>query len=114
MSVIPRRELSLFDSTCLIVGIIIGAGIYQTAPEVAKGAFCWWGVVLIWIVGGALSLFGALGYAELASAYPKEGGDYVYLTRAYGPWAGLAVWCDLTRDWLLADGEPAEAWDDLI
>lgn len=92
----PKKELSLFDSTCLIVGIIIGAGIYQMAPDVAKGAGCWWGVFLIWIVGGIVSLFGALGYAELASAYPKEGGDYVYLSRAYGPWAGfLFGWVQL-------------------
>ena len=86
---LPKRELSLFDSTCLIVGIIIGAGIYQTAPDVARGTACWWGVLAIWIVGGLLSLCGALGYAELASAYPREGGDYVYLSRAYGRWAGF-------------------------
>ncbi len=92
----PKRALSLFDSTCLIVGIIIGAGIYQTAPDVAKGAGAWWGVLAIWMVGGLLSLFGALGYAELASAYPREGGDYVYLGRAYGPWAGfLFGWIQL-------------------
>ena len=92
----PKRALSLFDSTCLIVGIIIGAGIYQTAPDVAKGAGAWWGVLAIWAVGGLLSLFGALGYAELASAYPREGGDYVYLSRAYGPWAGfLFGWIQL-------------------
>jgi len=89
MRITPKRELSLFDSTCIIVGIIIGAGIYQMAPDIAKGAFCWWGVLAIWIVGGLISLFGALGYAELATAYPKEGGDYVYLSRAYGPWAGF-------------------------
>jgi len=86
---IPKKELTLFDSTCLIVGIIIGAGIYQMSPDVAKGAGSWWGVLLIWTVGGMLSLFGALGYAELASAYPREGGDYVYLTRAFGPCAGF-------------------------
>lgn len=92
----PKRALSLFDSTCLIVGIIIGAGIYQTAPDVAKGAGCWWGVLAIWAVGGLLSLCGALGYAELASAYPREGGDYVYLSRAYGRWAGfLFGWMQL-------------------
>jgi len=85
----PKRELSLFDSTCIIVGIIIGAGIYQMAPDIAKGAGSWWGVLAIWAVGGLLSLFGALGYAELATAYPREGGDYVYLSRAYGPWAGF-------------------------
>jgi len=89
MNATPRKELSLFDSTCIIVGIIIGAGIYQMAPSIASGAGSWWGVIVIWIVGGLISLFGALGYAELASAYPKEGGDYVYLSRAYGPWAGF-------------------------
>jgi amino acid transporter len=87
--VTPKKELSLFDSTCIIVGIIIGAGIYQMAPDIAKGAGSGWGVLTIWAVGGLISLFGALGYAELATAYPKEGGDYVYLSRAYGPWAGF-------------------------
>jgi len=92
----PRKELSLLDSTCLIVGIIIGVGIYQVAPGVARGTFNGWGFLGIWLVGGVLSLCGALGYAELASAYPREGGDYVYLTRAYGPWAGfLFGWIQL-------------------
>lgn len=92
----PRRELSLFDSTCLIVGIIIGAGIYQMAPDIAKGTYSWWGFLAIWSVGGALSLCGAFGYAELATAYPEEGGDYVYLNRAYGRWAGfLFGWVQL-------------------
>jgi len=89
MGTAPKRELSLYDSTCIIVGIIIGAGIYQMAPSIAKGAYCWYGVLAIWAAGGLISLFGALGYAELASAYPREGGDYVYLSRAYGPWAGF-------------------------
>jgi amino acid transporter len=97
MRVTPKRELSLFDSTCIIVGIIIGAGIYQMAPDIAKGAGSAWGVLGIWIVGGLLSLAGALSYAELATAYPKEGGDYVYLSKAYGRWAGfLFGWAQLT------------------
>ena len=97
MRIAPKRELSLFDSTCIIVGIIIGAGIYQMAPDIAKGAGSWWGVLAIWTVGGLLSLCGALGYAELATAYPKEGGDYVYLSKAYGRWAGfLFGWAQLT------------------
>jgi APA family basic amino acid/polyamine antiporter len=92
----PKKELSLFDSTCIIVGIIIGVGIYQVAPDVAKGAYCWWGILVIWLIGGLLSLFGAMGYAELATAYPQEGGDYVYLSRAYGRWAGyLFGWIQL-------------------
>ena len=97
MDATPKRALSLFDSTCIIVGIIIGAGIYRTAPDVAKGAYDWWGVLALWVVGGLLSLCGALGYAELATAYPREGGDYVYLSRAYGRWAGfLFAWAQLT------------------
>ena len=97
MQITPKKELSLFDSTCIIVGIIIGAGIYQMAPNIAKGAGSWWGVLLIWIAGGLLSLCGALCYAELATAYPKEGGDYVYLSKAYGKWAGfLFGWAQLT------------------
>jgi amino acid transporter len=92
----PKRELSLLDSTCLIVGIIIGVGIYQMAPSVAQGAAGGWGVVGLWLAGGVISLCGALGYAELASAYPREGGDYVYLSRAYGRWAGfLFGWIQL-------------------
>ncbi|MGD0516307.1 MAG: amino acid permease [Thermoguttaceae bacterium] len=92
----PKKQLSLFDSTCLITGIIIGAGIYEVVPDVAKGARYWWAFLGIWAVGGLISLCGALGYAELASAYPKEGGDYVYLTRAYGRWAGfLFGWLQL-------------------
>lgn len=91
-----KQELSLFDSTCLIVGIIIGAGIYQTAPDVAKGVGGGWEVLAIWACGGLLSFCGAMGYAELASAYPRQGGDYVYLSRAYGRWAGfLFGWAQL-------------------
>ena len=84
----PQKELSLFDSTCIIVGIIIGAGIYETAPLVAKCLGSGMGVMLIWLAGGVLALIGALCYAELATTYPREGGDYIYLTRAYGLWPG--------------------------
>ncbi len=91
-----KKELSIFDSTCIIVGIIIGAGIYETAPAVASSVSGWWGVLGLWAVGGLLSLAGALCYAELATAYPYEGGDYVYLSRAYGRWAGfLFGWAQL-------------------
>jgi basic amino acid/polyamine antiporter, APA family len=92
----PKKQLTLFDSTCLIVGIIIGAGIYEVVPDVAKGTSNLWCFLGIWAVGGVISLCGALGYAELATAYPREGGDYVYLTRAYGRWAGfLFGWLQL-------------------
>ena len=86
MQTLPKKELSLFDSTCLIVGIIIGAGIYEVSPNVATAVGGWWPLMLIWIVGGLLSLFGALGYAELATSYPQEGGDYVAVLGAEEIW----------------------------
>jgi len=96
MRSVPGKELSLFDSTCIIVGIIIGAGIYETAPTVASSMSGWIGVLGIWLVGGMLALAGAMCYAELATAYPRQGGDYVYLNRAYGSWAGyLFGWSQL-------------------
>ncbi len=96
MSAVPQKALSLFDSTCIIVGIIIGAGIYETTPVVAACMGGWGGTMAVWAAGGLLALCGALCYAELASAYPSQGGDYVYLSRAYGPWAGfLFGWSQL-------------------
>ncbi len=89
MDAAPKRELTLFDSTSLIVGIIVGAGIYQMAPAIARGGGSAGGMLVLWLAGGFISLCGALSYAELATAYPQEGGDYVYLTRAYGNWAGF-------------------------
>jgi basic amino acid/polyamine antiporter, APA family len=92
----PKPALSLLDSTSLIVGIIIGAGIYQMAPNIARGAGGAWGLMGLWVLGGLLSLCGALSYAELATSYPEEGGDYVYYNRAYGAWAGfLFGWAQL-------------------
>jgi len=85
----PRRVLTLFDTTNLIVGIIVGAGIFVAAPAVARGAGSGAAVLALWFVGGLLSFCGAVGYAELATAYPEQGGDLVYLTKAYGRWAGF-------------------------
>lgn len=85
----PVKALSLFDSTCIIVGIIIGAGIYETTPTVAASMGGWGATMAVWLAGGLLALCGALCYAELATTYPKQGGDVVYLSRAYGSWAGF-------------------------
>lgn len=88
MGIVPRKDLSLFDSICIIVGIIIGAGIYEITPTVAGCMGGWKGILGIWLGGGLIALTGALCYAELATAYPHQGGDYVYQGRAYGSWAG--------------------------
>lgn len=98
----PRRELTLFDSVCVIVGIIVGAGIYQTSPLIASCVPSAGALMGVWLLGGALSLVGAACYAELAAAYPEDGGDYVYLTRALGRAAGfLFAWSQM---WIVRPG----------
>ncbi|MCP4192978.1 MAG: amino acid permease [Planctomycetaceae bacterium] len=93
----PKRSLTLFDTTCLIVGIIVGAGLYETAPLIADSTNHLGFLLGLWLCGGIISFIGSLCYAELATAYPREGGDYVYLSKAYGPWAGfLFGWIQLT------------------
>ena len=93
-----RKPLSTIDLIGITVGIVIGAGIFQTPALVAAHAVSTTGVILVWMVGGVLSLVGALCYAELASTYPNRSGTYLFLRRAYGmrtaflfAWARLAV-----------------------
>ncbi|MEO1270065.1 MAG: amino acid permease, partial [Myxococcota bacterium] len=91
-----KRALSVWDSTAIIVGIIIGVGIYETTPTVASSIGTPWGILGVWGAGGLLALTGALVYAELATTYPQSGGDLIYLSRAYGPRAGfLFAWSQM-------------------
>lgn len=93
----PARHLGLCDAISVMVGIVVGAGIFESPPMVAANVPGPVSLLLVWALGGALALVGALCYAELAAAYPRSGGDYVYLSRAYGPWLGfLYGWTELT------------------
>jgi basic amino acid/polyamine antiporter, APA family len=91
-----KAQLGLWDAVSIIIGIVIGASIYETPPRIFGFAGGPWAGLGVWALGGALSFIGALCYAELASAYPRSGGDYVYLKRAFGPWCGfLFGWSQL-------------------
>jgi basic amino acid/polyamine antiporter, APA family len=93
----PVVRLSLWDTICLIVGIIIGASIYQASPFIFEKAGSPLQGMTAWVLGGAVSLIGALCYAELASCYRTSGGDYTYLTRAYGSKVGfIFAWAELS------------------
>ncbi len=80
----PRPLLRQRDAIAIIVGIVVGAGIYRAPPIVAQVTGDPGYALACWIAGGVVSLIGALCYAELASAYPHAGGDYHFLTRAFG------------------------------
>jgi APA family basic amino acid/polyamine antiporter len=80
----PRPVLSVFDGVMIITGVVIGGGIFSLPPLVAgiTGSVEW--MYGAWVLGAVLALIGALCYAELATAFPSAGGDYHFLTRAYG------------------------------
>lgn len=94
----PQPSLSLLDGIGAIVGIVVGAGIFRTPSLVAANVRGETEFLLIWALGGVISLLGASCYAELATAYPHAGGEYHYLSRALGKkvaflfaWARLSV-----------------------
>ncbi len=79
------RQLGLFDSTMILMGIVIGSGIFLMTGIMAKSLPSGGLLLLAWIVGGLVTLTGALVYAELGAAMPEAGGQYVYLREAYTP-----------------------------
>ena len=99
----PQRTLSLFDAICIVVGSIIGAGIFQTAPDIAKFSGRFAILVLLWLAGGALTIIGALCFAELTTRFKNTvGGDYGYLKYAYGrPIGFLFAWSTF---WIIRPG----------
>jgi amino acid transporter len=93
----PAQVLSLGDTTAIIVGLIVGAGIFGTPSIVAGAVESPALLVAVWIAGGVFSVIGALCYAELATAFPSAGGEYHFLGRAYGrSLAFLYGWARMT------------------
>src|SRR5579884_4550050 len=87
------RELGVSHASAIVVGTIIGSGIFLVPAEMMQAVGSAKLVYLAWIVGGLLSFFGALTYAELGAMKPQAGGEYVYVRDAYGPLAGfLYAW----------------------
>ena len=88
-----KRELGLFDATMINVGTMIASAIFIVPATVAAAAHGTVTMTLVWVIGGIVSLLGALSIAELAGAYPEAGGQYAYLREAYGTvWAFLYGW----------------------
>jgi len=89
--------LGLWDVVSIMIGIVVGVSIYEIPPILLQNVSGPWMALAIWALCGGLSLIGALCLAELASTYPRSGGDYVYLSRAFGPWLGFQYgWFQLT------------------
>jgi APA family basic amino acid/polyamine antiporter len=83
------RRLGLMDTSFLVIGAVVGSGIYMT-PGIIAGSLPSPGLLLaVWLAGGFITLCGALSFAELGAMYPQAGGQYVYLREAYGPGAAF-------------------------
>src|SRR6266436_3401782 len=88
-----KRELGLFDAVMINAGTMIASAIFFVPATVAAAVQGTAVMTLVWVIGGIVSLLGALSVAELAAAYPEAGGQYAYLREAYGTvWAFLYGW----------------------
>ncbi|MDX2178120.1 MAG: amino acid permease [Bryobacteraceae bacterium] len=100
-----RRELGLNAAVAIVIGTVIGSGIFLVPKTAVLKVGTPEMVFAVWIFGGLLSLAGALTYAELAAAMPEAGGEYVYLREAYGPYFGFVYgW---TQFWVAKSGSLA-------
>src|SRR6516225_10487888 len=87
------RAIGLFDGTMIVVGSMIGSGIFIVAADIARQTGSPGGLLLTWMLTGALTIVAALSYGELAALFPHAGGQYVYLREAYSPlWGFLYGW----------------------
>jgi APA family basic amino acid/polyamine antiporter len=82
-------RLNLFDATLLVIGSVIGSGIFLTSGIIAQSLPSSEWILFVWFLGAVLSLFGGLTFAELGAMIPEAGGQYIYLREAYGPLAGF-------------------------
>lgn len=97
MSAAPKQLLSVADGTFLMVGMVIGVGIFKAPSIVASNTSTPAQFVLVWLFGGLISLCGALVYAELAARHPGTGGEYTFLSRGFGPGAAFVfAWSRMT------------------
>ena len=79
------RKLGMLDATVIVVGIVIGSGIFLFPNLIARDLHSGAAILAVWVISGALSFLGTLAYAELGAMIPATGGQYVYLREAYGP-----------------------------
>src|SRR5215467_1897446 len=87
------RAIGLFDGTMIVVGSMIGSGVFIVAADITRQTGSPGGLLLTWIITGLLTISAAISYGELAGMFPRAGGQYVYLREAYSPlWGFLYGW----------------------
>lgn len=84
-----KQGMGLLDATSLVIGSVIGSGIFMTTGFIIGFVKSPGLVLVVWVLGGLITLTGALSFAELAGMFPRAGGQFIYLKEAYGDWAGF-------------------------
>lgn len=91
-----RKSLGVKDGIAILIGITIGAGIYSTPQNIAQNQTSFQNIIGLWVLAGLFVYIGGLIYAELGTRLPKTGGEYVYISKAFGPVAGFIFgWAQL-------------------
>jgi len=92
-----KKKISIYTASSIVVANMIGTGVFTSVGFQLSSIQNTWSVLLLWIVGGILALFGAFAYAELGTHFKESGGDYIYLSRVFHPVLGyLSAWAGLT------------------
>ena len=92
-----RKKIGILTASSIVVANMIGTGVFTSVGFQLSSIQNTWGILLLWLVGGLLSLFGAFAYAELGTHFKESGGDYIYLSRLFHPFLGyLSAWAGLT------------------
>ncbi|MDN3658124.1 amino acid permease [Ferruginibacter paludis] len=92
-----KRKISIYTAAAIVVANMIGTGVFTSVGFQLSAVQNTWSIMLLWLTGGLLSLFGAFAYAELGTHFKESGGDYIYLSRVFHPLLGyLSAWAGLT------------------
>lgn len=91
------KKISIYTASAIVIANMIGTGVFTSVGFQLASVHNTWSIVLLWLAGGILALFGAFAYAELGTHFKESGGDYIYLSRVYHPMLGyLSAWAGLT------------------
>ncbi|MCL7960299.1 MAG: APC family permease [marine benthic group bacterium] len=108
-------RVTAFTAACLLVSNMVGTGIFGTTGFMAADLGSPGVILALWLLGGVFALFGAFSYGELAAAFPRSGGEYIYIREAYGPlWGFLSGWTSLTIGFSAAIASSAHLFGDHV
>jgi len=97
MGIMPERKIKAYTATLIVIASMIGTGVFTSLGFQLMDVHTGFGILMLWLVGGVIALCGAFSYGELASAMPRSGGEYNYLSKIFHPFAGfLSGWVSAT------------------